>query len=157
MKITTWRIIKAQHVHKAFDGEGARIAGGRWNKIGIPMIYTADSLALAALEIMVHLPGSESLKNIFLRIPVRFDRRLVKSLNLVDLPDDWDNLPPPDSTQTIGTRWALKKESALYKVPSTIIREEFNYLINPLHPDVKKLTIGSAQKFAFDPRIKKCL
>jgi RES domain-containing protein len=66
MKITTWRIIKAQHAHRAFDGEGARLAGGRWNKIGIPMIYTADSLALAALEIMVHLPGSELLKNIFL-------------------------------------------------------------------------------------------
>ncbi len=154
MKITTWRIIKAQHTHRAFDGEGARLAGGRWNKIGIPMIYTADSLALAALEIMVHLPGSELLKNIFLRIPVRFDSRLVKSLNLIDLPHDWDNLPPPDSTQTIGTGWALKKESVLYKVPSTIIREEFNYLINPLHPDFKKLSIGSAQKFAFDPRIK---
>ena len=154
MKITTWRIIKAQHADRAFDGEGARIAGGRWNKIGIPMIYTVDSLALAALEIMVHLPGSELLKNIFLRIPVRFDSRLVKSLNLIDLPDDWDILPPPDSTQTIGTGWALKKKSVLYKVPSTIIREESNYLINPLHPDFKKLTIESAQKFAFDPRIK---
>ena len=154
MKITTWRIIKAQHAHRAFDGEGARLAGGRWNKIGIPMIYTADSLALAALEIMVHLPGSELLKNIFLRIPVRFDNRLVKSLNLINLPEDWDNLPPPDSTQTIGTEWALKKESVLYKVPSTIIREEFNYLINPLHPDFKKLSIGNTQKFAFGPRIK---
>ena len=154
MKITTWRIIKAQHADRAFDGEGARTAGGRWNKIGIPMIYTADSLALAALEIMVHLPGSELLKNIFLRIPVRFDSRLVRSLNLIDLPDDWDLLPPPDSTQTIGTGWALKKKSVLYKVPSTIIREESNYLINPLHPDFKKLTIESAQKFAFDPRIK---
>ena len=154
MKITAWRIIKAQHADRAFDGEGARIAGGRWNKIGIPMIYTADSLALAALEIMVHLPGSELFKNIFLRIPVRFDHRLIKSLNLIDLPGDWDLLPPPDSTQTIGTGWALKKESVLYKVPSTIIREEFNYLINPLHPDFKKLSIGSAQKFAFDPPIK---
>ena len=154
MKITAWRIIKAQHAHRAFDGEGARIAGGRWNKIGIPMIYTADSLALAALEIMVHLPGRELLKDIFLGIPVRFDHRLVKSLNLIDLPDNWDILPPPDSTQTIGTGWVLKKESVLYKVPSTIIREEFNYLINPLHPDFKKLSIGSAQKFAFDPRIK---
>ena len=154
MKITAWRVVKAQHADRAFDGEGARIAGGRWNKIGIPMIYTADSLALAALEIMVHLPGSELLKNIFLRIPVRFDSRLVRSLNLIDLPDDWDLLPPPDSTQTIGTGWALKKKSVLYKVPSTIIREESNYLINPLHPDFKKLTIESAQKFAFDPRIK---
>ena len=154
MKITTWRIIKAQHAHRAFDGEGARLAGGRWNKIGIPMIYTADSLALAALEILVHLPGRELLKRKFLRIPVRFDSRLVTSFNLIDLPDDWDILPPPDSTQTIGTEWTIKKKSVLYKVPSTIIREEFNYLINPLHPDFKKLSIGDAQKFTFDPRIK---
>ena len=75
---------------------------------------------------MVHLPGSELLKRKFMRIPVRFDSRLVKSLNLIDLPEDWDILPPPESTQTIGTAWALKKESVLYKVPSTIIREDFN-------------------------------
>ena len=154
MKITTWRIIKARYADRAFEGEGARLAGGRWNKIGIPMIYTADSLALAALEILVHLPQPEFLRLNFQRIPVKFDIRLVKSLNLIDLPADWDILPPPESTQTIGTEWAVKKESVLLKVPSTIIREEFNYLINPLHRDFKKLSIGSAQKFIFDPRIK---
>ena len=153
MKITTWRIIKARYADRAFEGEGARLAGGRWNKIGIPMIYTADSLALAALEILVHLPQPELLKLKFQRIPVKFDSRLVKSLNLIDLPSDWDILPPPESTQTIGTEWAVKKKSVLLKVPSTIIREEFNYLINPLHPNFKKLSIGDAQKFIFDPRV----
>jgi RES domain-containing protein len=154
MKTTSWRILKTQHAGRAFEGEGARLVGGRWNKIGTPMIYTADPLALAALEILVHLPKRELLKQKFQRIPVRFDRRLVKSLNLIDLPSDWDILPPPESTQAIGTAWALKKQSVLYKVPSTIIREEFNYLINPLHPDFTKLSIGSVQKFVFDPRIK---
>ena len=117
------------------------------------MIYTADSLALAALEILVHLPQPEFLRLNFQRIPVKFDIRLVKSLNLIDLPADWDILPPPESTQTIGTEWAVKKKSVLLKVPSTIIREEFNYLINPLHPNFKKLSIGDAQKFIFDPRV----
>ena len=154
MKITTWRIIKARYADRAFEGQGARLVGGRWNKIGIPMIYTADSLALAALEILVHLPQPGWLKLKFQCIPVKFDIRLVKSLNLMDLPADWDILPPPESTQTIGTEWAVKKKSVLLKVPSTIIREEFNYLINPLHPDFIKLSIGSAQKFIFDPRIK---
>jgi RES domain-containing protein len=153
MKTTTWRIIKTQHAGRAFEGEGARLVGGRWNKIGTPMIYTADSLALAALEILVHLPQRELLKQKFQRIPVQFDSRLVKSLNLIGLPVDWDILPPPESTQTIGTDWALKKQSVIFKVPSTIIREEFNYLINPLHPDFRKLSIGSAQKFVFDPRV----
>ena len=155
MKATAWRLVKAQHIKSAFDGEGARLAGGRWNKIGILMIYTADSLALAALETIVHLPKNELLEKIFFHIPVRFDTGLAVSLNSADLPQDWDRFPPPDSTQTIGTEWALKKKSVILKVPSTVIRKEFNYLINPQHPDFKKLSIGSAVKFLFDPRIKK--
>jgi len=153
MKITAWRIVKAKHKTRAFDGEGARIAGGRWNKIGIPMIYTADSLALAALETVVHLPKQELLKKIFTRIPVEFDARLVIMLNPADIPKDWDSFPPSESTQNIGGEWALKKRSVVLKVPSTVIREEFNYLINPEHPDFKKLSIGSPIKFVFDARI----
>ena len=71
MRITAWRIVKAKHKKRAFDGEGARIAGGRWNKIGTPMVYTADSLALAALELIVHLPDKDLFNKIFFRIPVR--------------------------------------------------------------------------------------
>jgi RES domain-containing protein len=153
MKITAWRIVKTKHKNRAFDGEGARIAGGRWNKIGIPMIYTADSLALAALETIVHLPKQELLKKIFSGIPVEFDARLVITLNPADIPKDWDGFPTPESTQNIGSEWALKKRSVVLKVPSTVIREEFNYLINPAHPDFKKLSIGSPVKFVFDDRI----
>jgi RES domain-containing protein len=153
MKITAWRIVKAKHKNRSFDGEGARIAGGRWNKIGIPMIYTADSMALAALETIVHLPKQELLKKIFSSIPVEFDARLVIMLNPADIPKDWDSFPPPESTQNIGGEWALKKRSVVLKVPSTVIREEFNYLINPAHPDFKKLSIGSPVKFVFDARI----
>jgi RES domain-containing protein len=154
MKLTAWRIVKAKHKKRAFDGEGARITGGRWNKIGIPMIYTADSLALAALEIIVHLPKQELLKKIFSSIPVEFDAGLVITLNPADIPKDWDSFPPPESTQNIGSEWALKKRSVVLKAPSTVIREEFNYLINPAHPDFKKLSIGSPAKFVFDARIK---
>jgi RES domain-containing protein len=153
MKITAWRIVKAKHKNRAFDVEGARIAGGHWNKIGIPMIYTADSLALAALETVVHLPKQELLKKIFSSIPVEFDARLVIMLNPADIPKDWDSFPPVESTQNIGGEWALKKRSVVLKVPSTVIREEFNYLINPAHPDFKKLSIGSPVKFVFDARI----
>ena len=154
MKITAWRIVKFQHTKSAFDGEGARIAGGRWNKIGTPMIYTADSLALAALETVIHLPKSNLLKKIFFHIPVRFDNDLVLSLNPADLPADWDYIPPSDSSQAIGTDWISKEKSLVLKVPSTIIHEEFNYLINPAHPDFKKLSFGSPERFNFDPRIK---
>lgn len=154
MRITAWRIVKAKHKKRAFDGEGARIAGGRWNKIGIPMIYTADSLALAALETIVHLPKQELLKKIFSSIPVEFDAGLVITLNPADIPKDWDSFPPPESTQNISSEWALKKRSVVLKAPSTVIREEFNYLVNPAHPDFKKLSIGSPAKFVFDAGMK---
>ena len=153
MKITAWRIVKAKHKNSAFDGEGALTAGGRWNRIGIPMIYTADSLALAALETIVHLPKQALLKKIFFRVPVSFDTGFVIPLNITDLPEDWDSFPPPQSTQNIGSQWALKKKSVVLKVPSTVIKEEFNYLINPAHPDFQELSIGTSAKFAFDIRI----
>ena len=104
MKITSWRIVKATHRNSAFIGEGAQITGGRWNKIGIPMIYTADSLALAALETIVHLPKQELLKKIFWRIPVSFDTGFVIPLNPTNLPEDWNSFPPPQSTQNIGSQ-----------------------------------------------------
>jgi RES domain-containing protein len=154
MKITAWRIVMAKHKDSAFDGKGARIAGGRWNKIGIPMIYTADSLALAALEIIVHLPTHDLIKKVFYQIPVQFDTDLIALIDPADLPDDWNRFPPPESTQNIGTEWALKKKSVILKVPSTVIRQEFNYLINPVHIDFKKLSIGNSRRFVFDPRIK---
>lgn len=154
MKITAWRIIKARHRDRAFSGEGARIAGGRWNKIGIPMIYTADSLALAALEIIVHLSRQELLKKIFFCIPARFDANLVTALDPAELPEDWNALPPSESTRAIGTEWALKQTSTVLKVASTVIPQEFNYVINPLHPDFNKIAIGTARRLALDPRLK---
>ena len=155
MKITAWRIVKAKHANSAFDGEGARIAGGRWNRIGIPMIYTADSLALAILEITVHLSKEDLLQKYYVHMSVQFDSTLVTLLDLAEIPDDWDSLPPSESTQNIGTQWALSQKSVILKVPSTVVRQEFNYLINPVHPDFKKLSIGTPETVVFDPRIKK--
>lgn len=155
MKITAWRIVKANHQDSAFDGEGARIAGGRWNRIGTPMIYTADSLALAVLEISVHLSQEELIQKKYFRVPVQFDSKLVATLDLARLPDDWDSLPPSESTQNIGTQWALSQKTSILKVPSTVVKEEFNYLINPIHPKFKKLLIGNPERVTFDPRIKR--
>ena len=110
MKITAWRIVKAKHANSAFDGEGARIAGGRWNRIGIPMIYTADSRALAILEITVHLSKEDLLQKYYVHMSVQFDSTLVTLLDLAEIPDDWDSLPPSESTQNIGTQWALSQK-----------------------------------------------
>ncbi len=154
MRVTAWRIVKTRHASRAFDGSGARIAGGRWNKVGVSMIYTADSLALAFLETIVHLPKTDLIKKLFCHTSVRFDSRLVKSLSLDELPADWDALPPSESTQEIGSEWVESNASVILKVPSTIIPVESNYLINPLHSDFMKLSIGNPIPFAFDPRVK---
>ena len=153
--ITAWRITQAVHTGSAFTGVGAWLEGGRWNRKGVHMIYTAGSIALAALEIVVHLPETAILYNQYVRIPVQFDSLQVIELPMSDLPENWNEHPPSESTQQIGTSWAIEKKSLVLKVPSSVIPEEYNFLINPLHPDVFHLKIGKAEPFKFDSRIKR--
>ncbi|MCP4664988.1 MAG: RES domain-containing protein [Deltaproteobacteria bacterium] len=152
--ITAWRIIKAKHQEKAFDGEGARLYGGRWNTKGIPVVYVAESLALASLEIIIHLPADELLHK-YVRIPVTFGPKLVSEVDVTGLSEGWDSDPAPAFTKLVGNRWIKDQKSVILKVPSAIIPEEFNYLINPFHPDLTKLSIGSPVAYFFDPRFKK--
>jgi RES domain-containing protein len=155
--ITSFRIANKKFAQTAFNGDGARQYGGRWNPVGFATVYTAESLSLAVLEILVHLEDEALLFQRFIKIPVTFDPALVQTLPNKSLPDDWDNLPIPESTQKIGKKWIQKGEYAILKVPSTIIKEEYNYLINPLHPDVSHLKIGPPQQFDFDHRLAKRL
>jgi len=144
MKITAWRVIKKKHRQTAFKGDGARIYGGRWNPVGTSVVYTAESLSLATLEIVVHLEREELLYTHFLKIPVTFDVQMVTTLSRKTLPRDWSRLPPSESTQKIGYKWISQSKFAVLKVPSTIIMEEYNYLINPNHPDFTNMQIGKA-------------
>ena len=155
MIITAWRITQAVHTGSAFTGVGAWLEGGRWNRKGIHMIYTAGSIALAALEIVVHLPETAILYNQYVRIPVQFDSGQVIELPMSDLPENWNDHPPSESAQEIGTSWVVAKNSLVLKVPSSVIPEEYNFLINPLHHDASQLKIGKAEPFTFDPRIKR--
>ena len=152
--ITAWRIVKAKHQDRAFDGEGARLYGGRWNIKGVPVVYLAESLALASLEIIIHLPGDELLQK-YVRIPVKFSPKLVSEVDVTGLSEGWDSDPAPASTKLVGNRWAKDQKSVVLKVPSAIIPEEYNYLINPLHPDFKKHSIGSPVAYFFDTRLKR--
>lgn len=153
MKITTWRIVKKKHVKYAFRGDGSRVYGGRWNSVGIPVVYTADSISLAVLEIIVHLENHEFLFNSYVKLPVMFDSKLVVELNRNKLPRNWNALPPPVSTQKIGVDWVSSLKSVVFKVPSSVIPDEYNFLINPNHPDFHLVKIGAAQNFAFDSRL----
>lgn len=154
MKITAWRIVQARHVQSAFTGEGARLFPGRWNPRGTPMIYTAGSLSLAAMEMLVHLDAPEVLK-LYMNIPVTFDTALCTRLSPAEMPSNWADNPPPLATQLMGADWVRRAASAVLAVPSAIVHIETNYLLNPAHPDFSRIQIGGAAEFEFDPRLLK--
>ena len=131
---------------------GARLYGGRWNSPGIAMVYTAGSVSLATLELLVHLDNTSVLPS-FSICPVDFDDSLVELCDPATLPTDWNQSPPPTSLRTIGDDWISRGSSVVLRVPSAVIENENNYLINPAHPGFKKLVIGSMEAFKLDPRL----
>ncbi|MEW6612437.1 MAG: RES family NAD+ phosphorylase [Pseudomonadota bacterium] len=155
MSLVVWRLSKRKHIATALTGIGAREAGGRWNAEGTALVYTSASLALAALELFVHLPRAFA-KLDFVSFRIEIPGGIpVESLTPERLPPNWRQQPPPDSTQTLGTRWAAAGTSAVLQVPSVLVPSESNYLLNPAHPDFRRLVIADPESFTFDPRLWK--
>jgi RES domain-containing protein len=131
---------------------------GRWNSKDIYTIYSAASRSLACLENIVHTSGISLSKDMYKVIVIKIPKSVeIKKVSLSELPKNW-HLPTGESyeiCQAIGDQWNLKKESAILEVPSAIITNEMNYLINTLHKDFKKIKLVSSEPFFFDPRIKK--
>lgn len=150
--LTAWRIVKTRFAAQAFDGEGARLNGGRWNSAGVRMVYTASSISLAVLELVVHLENTDVLPSYSL-IQVHFDESLVSHLDRRGLPPNWASHPAPPDLFTIGDEWIAGQSSVVLDVPSVIVESETNYLINPVHPDFKSLTIDPPRPFRLDPRL----
>ena len=151
MRITAFRIVKSDYAASAFDGQGAKRYGGRWNNKGTAVVYTSDSLALCTLEIVVHLP-SYDLLNSYSYIPVEFDATLVKHAKLRD---GWDDRPFSGVSQSIGEHWVRGCKSPVLKVPSVIVPDGNNYLINVSHQDFSRIRTGEPVPFQFDPRLRK--
>lgn len=151
--ITAWRITKAKYAATAFDGEGAKMEGGRWNSPGLPAVYVADSAALATLEILVH--GDPNVLAAYVRIPCTFSEALVTYLDRARLPAKWQSSPAPPELQRIGDGWLKSGTSAVLEVPSAVIPTESNYLLNPLHADFAQIDIGTPSPFESDVRLFK--
>ncbi len=134
----------------AFGGEGAIRYAGRWHFAGTPMVYTASTRALAALETLVHLEIRHASPN-FVMIPADVPDELVQPLE--DLPPDWDALPGGDVTRRIGSAWIQSRASLALQAPSAVVRGEHNVLLNPLHADCRHWVLGEPEPFAFDPRL----
>lgn len=150
--IQAWRIIHERTLASAFSGDGSRKNGGRWNSRGYRAIYTAESLALATLEIVVHGVPYETLKRFFC-IPVKIPENLVIEVDRGTLPKHWRKDPPPAAVQGIGNKWMEANRSAVLKVPSAVIPVEFNYLIHPGHADFANIKIGRKQHHALDVQL----
>lgn len=148
-----WRIVQQRYADQAFTGEGAKLYGGRWNSPGHPVVYTAATRSLAVLEMLVHLDGPQLLRTYQL-FEASFLESLVTEAAARDLPADWRDDPAPRSTQSLGDEWLRSASSAVLRVPSVLIPEEPNYLLNPAHPGFQQVRISAPANFAFDPRLK---
>lgn len=153
-----WRIATEAKTYAADDmsGAGAEKLGGRWNAVGTAVVYASEYLSLAHLESMAHFNAQD--------IPL--NRYLVR----IDVPDDiwaaaqrvdaarlvgWDALPAGKTSMDFGTAWAKAMSSVLLFVPSIVVPEECNVLINPAHPDAGKIKATKIRKIVFDARVKK--
>ena len=152
-----WRIA-ADTAHYAADdlsGKGAQLSGGRWNRKGTPLLYTSSSIALACLETIVHLGGMH---------PLPLNRYLVE----IDIPDEvwaartqfdtpshvgWDALPAGRVSLDWGTRWAKSGAQLLAEVPSIVVPEESNMLLNPTHPLAASLVARKIRRWTYDGRL----
>jgi RES domain-containing protein len=150
---TAWRLLTARTADAAFSGEGARLYGGRWNRKGVPVVYTAGSQSLAMLELLVQ---DQPLRARYVMIPASLPRNLkIERITPDQLPADWRDLAARAQLQAIGTDWAKRRSSAVLAVPSAVIPAETNYLLNPLHPAFAKIEIGEPQDFITDLRLIK--
>lgn len=147
-----WRIVKSDRARRAFDGEGARLFGGRWNSPGHRVVYTAGHASLGVLEMLVHLHETRALARYAL-LRARVPDRLVEVLDRGRLPAGWNASPAPAGLQEIGDRWLAAGRSLALRVPSAVVPEECNYLLNPAHREFRRVAIGAPRAFALDPRL----
>ena len=153
MSVTAWRIVKQKKPpRKAFDGEGARLYGGRWNSPGTALVYTAGSQSLAALEILVHVDNADILEN-YVFYEITMEKAWIRQLAEADLPRNWRSYPAPSKLRRIGDAWAASGVSVALCVPSAVIPVEYNFLLNPRHKDFAQVKIGKAVPFQFDGRL----
>lgn len=135
--------------HPLINTEGAKLTGGRWNQPGTPAIYASEDIVLAAMEVIVHHGGIPE-DYIAIRIEIPDDLEIGK----LDIPDGWPDLVPEIVTAEQGTNWAAASGQAVLRVPSaTMSLSGYNYLLNPAHPDFKRISF-SFEPVRIDPRLR---
>jgi RES domain-containing protein len=159
LSVTVWRIAQDTRSYEADDlsGTGAKITGGRWNAVGDALIYASESQALACLETVVHLNAGGLPLNRYLVAVTIPDAvwAAARTETSGSLPVGWDADPSGRASIQFGSAWVRSAASALLRVPSVIVPDEYNVLINPLHPDSSTVTAVKIRKWLYDPRLMK--
>ena len=149
---TIWRITTRRFADQAFYGEGARLYGGRWNRPGRSVVYTTESRALALLEMLVQ---DEPLRAHYVLIPAYLPETV--SMEILDatlLPKEWRSHAGRAVLQSLGGEWLQELRTCVLAVPSSVIPAELNFLVNPLHPDFKYISLGDPEVLETDMRLK---
>ncbi len=145
-----YRIANCQHIND-LSGKGAALYGGRWNSKDVYMVYTAESAALALLETVVHIGKIPERGYCMITIQIPSDKIL--KTNPGKLPADWHKNPAPDILRTFGDQFITEGKYIALQVPSVIMPEGHNFLINPAHPDFKKVKITAQRTLTIDERL----
>jgi RES domain-containing protein len=149
--VRAWRITRA--LHRTLEGEGARRIGGRWNSPGVAVVFTAAHLSLAALEYLDHIEiddAPDDLVALGIDVPEDAGER---HLTAAKLPANWQTTLHSEECRAIGDAWAEGRESLLLRVPSVVIPDEDNLIINAAHPRAAEVRIVSERPFSYDPRL----
>jgi RES domain-containing protein len=149
---TLWRVVKRAHAGTAFDGKAAERFGGRWNSPGRRAVYASATKSLALLEVLVHLDVGRPLPR-FVAFTFEVEGKLVETVSPSSLPRTWRALEGVPVTRRLGDEWLSRGRSLAIAVPSAIVPEESNYVLNPAHPAFAKLRVGAPTPCLLDPRL----
>jgi len=147
-----WRLTRRIHAAKQALHLGAQSSGGRWNPRGLAVVYSGTSISLVALEYFVHLSGDEPADLVLVEIRVP-DGASTGSIAPADLPADWQE--ELALTQSKGRQWIESRRSLALRVPSAIVPEESNVLLNPSHPAWERVAVRVRRPFRYDLRMYK--
>ena len=151
--IPVYRLVKRKRLAQAFDGEGAKLYGGRWNSKGNACVYCAGSESLALLEVLVHL-GNAAVAQHYAMLELQIAEEHIPNARLDTLPPDWRDEPAPPATASFGDAWLASSDSLALAVPSVIIPRESNYLLNVRHPAFATVVATARDlDFAVDARL----
>lgn len=149
-----YRLTKTRYLYTAWSGQGAKEAGGRWNSIGMAMIYASGTASLSMLETLVHLHAANLLDSYTL-LSVDIAEAQIQTIDESQLPSDWGASKAPSELASIGDQWLSSGTSVALRVPSALSPVEYNFLLNPTHPAFQKMVNDAVHiNFKFDERLK---